>query len=78
MKTIAISIDEPTLERLDALAATSAQPRSRSALVRIAVQEFTEREQRRQTESQESEIIRRHRRRLGRQARALVGAQARP
>jgi metal-responsive CopG/Arc/MetJ family transcriptional regulator len=78
MKNIAISIDEPTLKRLDALAAASARPRSRSALVRIAVQEFAERELRRQTESQESAIIRKHRRRLAQQARALVGAQARP
>ena len=78
MKSIAVTIDEPTLKLLDELAAASARPRSRSALVRIAVREFTEREQRRQAESQESEIIRKHRRRLAQQARALVGAQARP
>jgi len=78
MRTIAISIDEPTLKQLDELAAASARPRSRSALVRIAVREFAEREQRRETESQESEIIRKHRRRLAQQARALVGAQAKP
>jgi metal-responsive CopG/Arc/MetJ family transcriptional regulator len=78
MKNIAVSMDEPTLKRLDELAAASARPRSRSALVRIAVREFAEREQRRQTESQENEIIRKHRRRLAQQTRALVGAQARP
>jgi len=78
MRTIAISIDEPTLKQLDELAAASARPRSRSALVRIAVREFAEREQRRETESQESEIIRKHRRRLAQQARAVVGAQAKP
>ena len=78
MKSIAITIDEPTLKLLDEVAAASARPRSRSALVRIAVREFAEREQRRETESQESEIIRKHRGRLARQARALVGAQAKP
>jgi len=78
MKSIAITIDEPTLKLLDEVAAASARPRNRSALVRIAVREFVEREQRRQTESQESEIIRKHRGRLARQARALVGAQAKP
>lgn len=78
MKNIAISIDEPTLKRLDELAAASAHPRSRSAIVRIAVQEFAERAQRRESEAQENAIIRKHRKRLAQQARVLVGTQARP
>jgi metal-responsive CopG/Arc/MetJ family transcriptional regulator len=78
MKSIAISIDEPTLKQLDDLTAASARPRSRSALVRIAVREFAERERRRQTDSQETQVIRKHRRRLAQQARALVDAQAKP
>jgi len=78
MKNIAITIDEPTLKLLDELAAASARSRGRSALVRIAVREFAEREQRRRIESREDEIIRKHRRRLARQARALVAGQARP
>jgi predicted transcriptional regulator len=77
MKNIAITIDEPTLKLLDELAAGAPRPRSRSALVRIAVREFAEREQRRQAEAREDAIIRRHRKRLARQARALVASQAR-
>jgi metal-responsive CopG/Arc/MetJ family transcriptional regulator len=78
MKSIAVTIDEPTLKLLDELTAASRAPRSRSALVRVAVREFAEREQRRLIEARENEIIRKHRRRLARQARALVAGQARP
>lgn len=77
MKNIAVTIDEPTLKRLDELAAAMPRARSRSALVRIAVREFAEREQQRRREARDSEIIRRHRRRLAQQARALVATQAR-
>ena len=77
MRNIAITIDEPTLKLLDDLAAAMPRTRSRSALVRIAVREFAEREQQRRRETQESEIIHRHRKRLAQQARTLVAAQAR-
>ncbi len=77
MKTIAITIDEPTLELLDQLAAGSLRARSRSALVRTAVREFAERQRRQQDEAREDAIIRRHRQRLARQARLLVAGQAR-
>ena len=77
MKNIAITIDEPTLKLLDEMATASARPRSRSALVRAAVREFAEREQRRRVESLENEIIRKHRRRLAQQARALKCCSAR-
>jgi metal-responsive CopG/Arc/MetJ family transcriptional regulator len=78
MKNIAVTIDEATLKLLDELAAAAPRARSRSALVRIAVREFAEREHQRRRETQESAIIRKHRKRLAQQARALVASQARP
>ena len=77
MKTIAITIDERTLELLDELKDGSSR-RSRSALVRTALREFAERECRRQVEAKDSAVFRKHRRRLARQARALISEQARP
>jgi metal-responsive CopG/Arc/MetJ family transcriptional regulator len=77
MKTIAVTIDETTLKLLDELIAASPQPCSRSALVRTAVREFAERERQRETEVREHEILRKHRKLLARQARALVAEQAR-
>jgi metal-responsive CopG/Arc/MetJ family transcriptional regulator len=77
MKTIAVTIDETTLKLLDELTAASPQPCSRSALVRTAVREFAERERQRETEVREHEILRKHRKLLARQARALVAEQAR-
>ena len=77
MKTIAITIDEGTLKSVDELIAHSEHLRNRSAVVRTAVQEFAKRERQRQTEEREREILRKHRRRLSRQARALVAEQAR-
>lgn len=53
MKTIAVTMDETTLELLDQLTATSPKVRNRSAAVRIAVREFAERERRRESEARE-------------------------
>ena len=81
MKPIAITMDERTIELLDALVEMLAEPsrrRSRSAVVRAAVREFAARESRRRLEQRESEILRRNRKRLERQARALIAEQARP
>jgi metal-responsive CopG/Arc/MetJ family transcriptional regulator len=76
MKTIAVTIDEATLKLLDDLHA--AQPgRKRSALVRVALREFAEREHQRVTEAREGEIFRKNRKQLERQARALIKEQAR-
>ena len=77
MKTIAITIDERTLKSVDELIAHSEHLRNRSAVVRTAVQEFADRERQRQAEEREREIFRKHRRRLSRQARALIANQAR-
>jgi predicted transcriptional regulator len=78
MKTIAISIDEVTLKRLDELTGPLPRRRNRSALVRVALREFVERARRQQVETREGEIFRKHRKRLARQTRALVARQARP
>jgi metal-responsive CopG/Arc/MetJ family transcriptional regulator len=77
MKTIAITIDEGTLKNVDELIAHSQHLHNRSALVRTAVREFAERERQRQTEEHERAIFHKHRRRLSRQARALIAEQAR-
>jgi metal-responsive CopG/Arc/MetJ family transcriptional regulator len=77
MKTIAITIDDATLKLLDELTEGSSY-RSRSALVRRALREFAEREHRREVEAKESAVFRKHRKRLERQARALIAEQARP
>lgn len=76
MKTIAVSIDEDTLDNLDAVVAASRSLRSRSAVIRAAVREFAERERRRQAEEQERAVLRQHSRRLAREARALIREQA--
>jgi metal-responsive CopG/Arc/MetJ family transcriptional regulator len=77
MKTIAITIEEATLERLDELAMASPRLRSRSALVRAALREFLDRERQREIEALEHKVLRKHRKRLARQARALIREQAR-
>lgn len=78
MKTIAITIDEDTLTLLDRLVHPARRARGRSALVRLAVRQYVDRERRRQAEAQDAEILARHRRRLAREARALMSVQARP
>jgi metal-responsive CopG/Arc/MetJ family transcriptional regulator len=78
MKTIAVTIDEATLKLLDELTDGSPRLRSRSALVRTALREFAERERRRAIEARESEVFRKHGKRLARQARILISEQARP
>jgi len=76
MKTIAVTIDDDTLKLLDELTGGTAR-RSRSALVRTALREFAERERRREVEAKENAVLRKHRKRLARQARALIAEQAR-
>lgn len=79
MKTIAITIDEPTLKRLDQLATdTDFSFRNRSDVIRRAVQQFLERVQREAEQRRETEIFRKHKSRLNRQAAALIKEQARP
>ena len=79
MKTIAITIDENMLDRLDRLAGRSDQSgTNRSQVIRRAVQEYVSRVERLAEEEREAAIIRRHSHRLARQAHALVRAQATP
>ncbi|MBI2892061.1 MAG: ribbon-helix-helix protein, CopG family [Deltaproteobacteria bacterium] len=76
MKTIAITIDEPTLSKLDAL--TKGKERARSALIRKAVQQFVASEDARLAEERDAAAYRKHSRLVRRQAEALVAAQASP
>lgn len=78
MKTIAISIDQKTLETVDELVTQSSHFRNRSAVVRAAVRAFAEDELRRQAEERERAVLRKNRQKLSRQARALIEEQARP
>jgi len=78
MRTIAITVDEETLALLDDLARASHRRRSRSALVRAAVRQFAERRHREEIEARERDILRKHKKRLARQASALFDSQARP
>ena len=79
MKTIAITIDEGTLGRVDRLAARGGRARSnRSRLIRQAVQEYVSRVEQLSADEHERAVVHRHRERLARQAAALVRAQAKP
>ena len=70
MKTIAITIDEDMLRRVDRISS------NRSSIVRQAVDEYLTRVERESDEKVESAIFRKHRRRLARETAALVKEQA--
>jgi metal-responsive CopG/Arc/MetJ family transcriptional regulator len=72
MKTIAFTIDNETLARLDRVRG------NRSRLIREAVREHLAMRERLASEQQEARILSRHRGRLARQTRALVRSQAKP
>lgn len=77
MKTIAISIDESALERIDRISVPGRKKRrNRSEVIRRAVQEYIARLERMAQEEKEDKIIRRHHRKLNRQAAALIREQA--
>ena len=73
MRTIAITIEDDVLERVDRLAS-----KNRSKAIRQAVREYVVRLEQEAQDAREAAIVRRHRSRLARQARALVRAQAKP
>ena len=75
MKTIAI--DEATAKLLDELTEKSSRRRSRTALVRTALRQYADAERRRATQAKDGAIFRKQRKRLARQARALIAEQAR-
>ncbi len=78
MKTIAITIDEETLALIEELSGAPNLFRSRSALVRAAIQDYAAKLRRRLKEERESEIIRKNKDLLDRQLKALVEEQAQP
>jgi metal-responsive CopG/Arc/MetJ family transcriptional regulator len=79
MKTIAITMDEPTLARVDeVLKRSSDAARNRSALVRDAVHDYLRHLDARAADEAERRVWRRHRSRLEREAAALVEEQAVP
>jgi len=75
MKTIAITIDEETLGLLETLC-SSRRFCSRSALIREAIRAYLAHEFRRRVEARERQVIRKNKRSLDRQLRALVKEQA--
>jgi metal-responsive CopG/Arc/MetJ family transcriptional regulator len=79
MKTIAITIEEDILDRIDRIAGRDrTHGNNRSHFIREAVRHYLERIERETEEEREREIFRRHRGRLARQAAALIKEQAKP
>lgn len=79
MKTIAMTIDEPTLKRIDSLMKSELVPwKSRSEVIRHAVQKLVKELERANEEEREREIFQRHGTRINRQAAALIKEQAKP
>lgn len=78
MKTIAIIIDEATLDLIDRLHGSSRRFRSRSAVIRAAIRAYAARERERRTRAHERRVIRENKRLLDRQLSALVREQGKP
>lgn len=79
MKTIAITIDESTLETIDGLLRTNDAPgKNRSQIVRRALREYLARLEQTADEKREGEVFHRNRLRLKQQALALIKEQAKP
>jgi len=79
MKTIAITIDEKTLQQVDRLVEHGGPARmNRSQLIRHAVHDYVARIERMAADEREGAIVRRHRGRLARQASELIREQAKP
>jgi metal-responsive CopG/Arc/MetJ family transcriptional regulator len=88
MKTIAISIDAPTLAAIDRIARAlgkrsgrrerGKRASNRSEVIRDALQRFVEHYERQKREVEERRILSKHRDKLGRELKALVAEQAEP
>ena len=79
MKTIAITIGDDTLRRIDTLISRKRSgAANRSLIIRQAVEEYLTSLERLADEERETEIFRKHRSRLAREADALVRDQAKP
>ena len=77
MKTIAITVDDETMDLLKELQGSSDQFRSRSALIRAAIREYSVRRHRRLEEERERELVRQNKELLDKELKALVEQQAR-
>lgn len=79
MKTIAITIDNETLARLERVTGRGGQiEKNRSRVIREAVKEYVARLERLAEDEREAAIVRKHRGRLARQAKAAIQTQAKP
>jgi predicted DNA-binding protein len=79
MKTIAITIEDNMLKRIDAIAAAdSKSTANRSLFIREAIRAHLAALEKAREELREREIFRRNRSRLHKQALALVKEQAKP
>ncbi len=78
MKTVAVTIDEATLHSIDRIARVRDRNgrKSRSEVVRRALSEYVVRYERSRREEHEARVIAKHKRKLGRAARALIRQQA--
>jgi len=74
MKTIAITIDESTLQRIDQLAKQRGM--NRSEVVREAAQEYIAEKEAESEDERERQIFRRYKNRLKKQTAALIKEQA--
>ena len=74
MKTIAITIDEPTLEQIDQLAKRRGM--NRSELVREAAQDYIAEKEAESEQERERKIFKRHKNKLRKQTTALIREQA--
>lgn len=88
MKTIAVTIDDQTLNGLDRWMRRTGAPRrpaggkrpggNRSKIVRLALREFLERQESLRRNEHDRSVLATHRQLIARQAKALVGEQAEP
>jgi metal-responsive CopG/Arc/MetJ family transcriptional regulator len=79
MKTIAITIEEDILDRIDRWAAQQhPTTKNRSKVIRMAIREYVTRVEQLSEDEREAAIIRKHKGELARQAQALVKEQAKP
>lgn len=77
MKTIAITMEEDDLRRIDdAARKVSGAPHNRSQFIREAVRDYLSRIEKAAEEEREREIFKRNRRRLHQEALALIKEQA--
>jgi len=81
MKTIAITIDEPTLKRIAKLALAGGRRGkrlTRSELIRTALHDFLRRHDQNEREAHERKLFARHKGRLDRELEVLIREQAAP